>query len=60
MFEKNVYFQKLQNIIFWLIIYNSFKQFGFCSQVNLRTRLRGEKKIILPVLKKEDISGALE
>lgn len=44
--EKNVYFQKLQNLIFWLIIYNSLKQFDFCSQVNLRARLRNKTSLV--------------
>ena len=53
MFEKKVCFQKIQNIIFQLIIYDSLKEFDFHSQVNLRTRLRGKKKLCLPALKKK-------
>ena len=48
MFEKKVCFQKIQNIIFQLIIYDSLKEFDFHSQVNLRTRLRGKKKALSP------------
>lgn len=55
--EKKVCFQKMQNIIFQLTIYNSLKEFDFHSQVNLRTRLRKKKekenKLCLPALKKK-------
>lgn len=42
--KKKVCFQKMQNIIFQLIIYNSLKEFDFHSQVNLITRLRKKEK----------------
>lgn len=50
----------MQNVVFWLIIYNSLKQFGFCSQVNLRTRLRKEAQAFSPCPKKEGGAGAFE
>lgn len=51
-FGENVYFQKMQNIVFWLIIYNSLKQFDFCSQVNSETDWE-KNKLGLLVLKKK-------
>ena len=62
--EKKVCFQKMQNIIFQLIIYNSLKEFDFHSQVNLRTRLRKKKRkreqALSPCSKKENMSVTFE
>ena len=61
--EKKVCFQKMQNIIFQLIIYNSLKEFDFHSQVNLRARLRKKKEkkqALSPYSKKENMSVTFE
>lgn len=62
--KKKVCFQKMQNIIFQLIIFNSLKEFDFHSQVNLITRLRKKRKkkkqALSPCSKKENMSVIFE
>lgn len=58
-FEKKCVLSKNVEHQFWLIIYNSLKEFDFRSQVNSRTRLR-KKQALPPHSKKEDMSGAFE